>query len=1230
MTRNAEPIPILYLAPWVDFGGSDKGTIDWFRWLDRKRFRASLITTQPSSNRRIAELVPYAEEVWNLPQLMSGHQMPAFILNFIVSRGVRLIHIMNSRLAYELLPDLSALDDPPAVVVQLHVEEEDCSGYVRLVTTRYGNLVDAFSVSSRHLAEAVSAYDIRRDHIEVIPTGVDVDGEFAPRHVVPRDLGPGPHVLYVGRLTAQKDPLLMVEVAAKVAQCRPDVRFHVVGDGDLEGNVRAAVSRTGLDETVNFHPPTTDLAPWYAASDLLLMTSAFEGVPYVLYEAMAMGLASVVPHLPGNAELLDSECGILVAPRDQADAYAMALLSLLNGNGTARKLGLAARDRVRRALSVEQMAMRHAELYERLLNAQPPHSRPLMPTPLPPPCRLPTRPCHGHPLVTVVVPCFNHGRFLPRTLASIREQTYPELDVIVVDDASIDPDTIRLLDELQGDPEITVIRQTTNAGPSAARNAGIAVAAGRYILPVDADNVLLPNAIASLVTQLQSAGERVGYIYPNLQFFGNRHEYFEAPDFDLQTLRAGNYCDTCSLIDRSVFDAGISFPEDITFGHEDWDFFLTLGTHGIHGQPANRPTLLYRKTGFTRSDSVEYHTRPFADGLRPRHPALYPTQAAGVSSAAAHRQEASLKAVWQPSISLLILEDVDTRSASGRHLLANIARQTMCDAEVIAPLSHAARLPAHGPFLRRVPPGLPDRLTSLLTMARANYVVVVQRDAQTLLEAPGFFERLIYARQEAGTSIAIAFASGGPDFRGLTFDVLHDAPGRGTPSAVALFERFGGPQLPSFITEHGDEEVASIVALLEADHVLQWRHAPAECSPRQSDPRLSHKRQHNATLREPATAREQKQRSVRRYSQPALPSTVRVRRWDACPWPAWIPPETTLLIRYKQMDGERRFVAVGNGSHEGYEVEHWLGAVQRFGPPGTARVDVTEDNDGHQIDFRAVTPTTHPWQGENIQSLGHVEQAALPLLQPLHVARVRATGQLTLVAGATDVLHGQSDLQKLVGYVEAFPNLPAAPVFESHASRRHPTLVRGIAERRHVYGVDTLTNGRVVASLGRLLPVQIAGSIAAHVLCDGTFATALYRPHFHHASLTQAARWVGAPISWWGHGPLAPRARATAHRFTRAVQMRATRPTSPRTADRDASPVGYLYTTLGPDRIELFSGIHPVTADQLVTPFPMEASDMGYVDVTSIGFARGSQNRVEIARYSTPWASRFGLAARRA
>ena len=81
-------INILYLAPWVDFGGTDKGTIDWFRCLDRDRFRASLVTTQPSPNRRLSEVVPFADEVWPLPELMAGRGLPGVHRRTSSSRAV--------------------------------------------------------------------------------------------------------------------------------------------------------------------------------------------------------------------------------------------------------------------------------------------------------------------------------------------------------------------------------------------------------------------------------------------------------------------------------------------------------------------------------------------------------------------------------------------------------------------------------------------------------------------------------------------------------------------------------------------------------------------------------------------------------------------------------------------------------------------------------------------------------------------------------------------------------------------------------------------------------------------------------------------------------------------------------------------------------------------------------------------------------------------------------------
>src|SRR6202034_888801 len=103
----------------------------WFRFLDRDRFRPNLIVTQPSENRRLAEVAAHADEVWDLPQLMRGGDFAHFIGTFIRTRGIRVVHIMNSRLGFELLPHIAGLPDRPVIVVQLHVEEADRSGYVR-------------------------------------------------------------------------------------------------------------------------------------------------------------------------------------------------------------------------------------------------------------------------------------------------------------------------------------------------------------------------------------------------------------------------------------------------------------------------------------------------------------------------------------------------------------------------------------------------------------------------------------------------------------------------------------------------------------------------------------------------------------------------------------------------------------------------------------------------------------------------------------------------------------------------------------------------------------------------------------------------------------------------------------------------------------------------------------------------------------------------------------------
>ena len=691
---NARRTGVLYLAPWVDYGGSDTSTIDWFRWLDRSRFAPSLVTTQPSSNRRVGEIAPYAEEVWVLPELMEGKEFPHFIASFIESREIEIVHVMNSRIGFDLLPDLRGLPRRPKVVVQLHVEEPTRDGYVRYVTTRYGNLVDAFSVSSRHVGEAVVGYGIPAERVHAIPTGID-SAVFDPQTVRPLPgVDPGlVHILYVARLTAQKDPLMMVEVARELAARGLAFCIHVIGGGELEGDVRDRIEEYGLGGRVVLEPPTHELRPWYGAADLMLMTSVFEGVPVIVYEAMSMAVPVVAPDLPGIRELLGEGGGVLVGQRDRARDYADAIAPLISDPRRRAEVGREARSRIHERFSVQEMADQHGRLYDRLSDGSAEVAE-NSPGWLPPGGRFTSRPVRTQPRVSVVTPCFNHGRELAECVASIRSQTYPDVEMIVVDDASTDLRTRGYLDQLAQEGDVRVIRMLENRGPSVARNRAIAECSGRYVLPVDADNILLPDAVERLVSQLQLAGEQIGFLYQNCQYFGNREDYYEPPVYNAWVLTRQNFIDTCALIDREVFDRGLDYAEDIVFGHEDWDFFLKLAAAGIRGEPARGKTLLYRKEFFTRSDLVEWTGTSYHREQAARHPGLIadPSDASRPSP-----QSMRLKAHWAPAVSLIALSPFSVNQPAWRLVSA---AQGVSDSAISSCLCHSTASSMKSPVSR--------------------------------------------------------------------------------------------------------------------------------------------------------------------------------------------------------------------------------------------------------------------------------------------------------------------------------------------------------------------------------------------------------------------------------------------------------------------------------------------------------------------------------------------------
>lgn len=210
----------------------------------------------------------------------------------------------------------------------------------------------------------------------------------------------------------------------------------------------------------------------------------------------------------------------------------------------------------------------------------------------------------GKGKVSIVIPCFNHGAMLAEALASIEEVRNANLlEVIIIDDGSSDPETGKILNEAQ-EAGYSVVAQP-NRGPSAARNTGIRLAKGEFILPLDSDNRLRDVYLNEGVSLLRQ-NPAIGVVYADAEYFGDGSGRRHVPDFNLLSLIRMNFIDVCALFRRHLWEEVGGYDEKI-MGVEDWDLWLRLASYGATFVHLSKIGFDYR----VRKDSVMVKTIGF-------------------------------------------------------------------------------------------------------------------------------------------------------------------------------------------------------------------------------------------------------------------------------------------------------------------------------------------------------------------------------------------------------------------------------------------------------------------------------------------------------------------------------------------------------------------------------------------------------------------------------------------
>jgi glycosyltransferase involved in cell wall biosynthesis len=237
----------------------------------------------------------------------------------------------------------------------------------------------------------------------------------------------------------------------------------------------------------------------------------------------------------------------------------------------------------------------------------------------------PTHSTSEVPDVSIIVPCYNGGRFLDGLMAALDRQTFRDFEIIIIDDGSTDELTARKLAELKD--RVRVIRQP-NGGLPAARNSGARAARAAIMMMHDCDDTIEPSYLAETVPVLQSAPSDVAIAFTHTQLVGGRSGvvtyYFNRFD-----LLFGNVIGAGVLVRKKCWSAVGGYDETMRGGYEDWDFNLRLVEAGFRGIEIAKPLFNYRVASEEQTPSmmsVIHNQGLYAElwrKLRERHPKSY-------------------------------------------------------------------------------------------------------------------------------------------------------------------------------------------------------------------------------------------------------------------------------------------------------------------------------------------------------------------------------------------------------------------------------------------------------------------------------------------------------------------------------------------------------------------------------------------------------------------------------
>ncbi len=468
---------------------------------------------------------------------------------------------------------------------------------------------DALVCPSQFLADKLQY--LVKDKIKVINLPFDIDKDELAKYENANLPKPEKKtLLYFGRTEYRKGVIQMLKGAEKLWKKGLDFKVKIIGGDtkleskgtfigeDLKKKYAKYIESGNLEMLAPI--PHLELIPHILSATAVTIPSLYENFPNTCIYSMWLGKPVLVSKSGGQAEMVqESGKNGLIFDWDKDGDFEDKLEQLLNMNDEELKtMGDNAKERIHSLCNMEKNLKLRREFFEDVIK-----NKNKQKTKFPFVEEMPKddyiKTYDGEKdLLSIVIPYYNLGKTLPETIESIKQSTYKNYEIVIVNDGSTDEESINVLKQYENDSKIRIVN-IENKGLANARNVGAEAARGEFVAFIDADDKIEKTFYTKAINILHQYSN-VSYVYSWVQYFEGSTAVWPTFNVHIPYLLCANMLAAYSVIRKNDF---LNFGKNrimMEYGMEDYDGWVSLAEHGCLGVSIPEKLNIYR----VRKDSM--------------------------------------------------------------------------------------------------------------------------------------------------------------------------------------------------------------------------------------------------------------------------------------------------------------------------------------------------------------------------------------------------------------------------------------------------------------------------------------------------------------------------------------------------------------------------------------------------------------------------------------------------